>query len=180
MALFRSKTAGQQIRVSVAGATALKKRLDEFGKKIKNKALKAALKEMGKPIAKGVSAAAPKDTKILSQNIRAKVLKSKRTKEWSLRVGAQNKWFKVVRSTRNRKFNKSVKKKMLAGKMGGRVRWHSPAKISPAVSEGTKWGAKPTHYLRKGLAASKQAASAAFIGSMKNSIREAAREAKSA
>ncbi len=178
MALFKSKTAGQLIKISIAGAPALKKRLDEFGKRVRNKALKAALKEMGKPIVRAVSSAAPKDTKILSQNIRAKVLKSKRTKEWSLRVGAQNKWFKVVRSTKNRKFNKSVKKKMLAGKMGGRVRWHAPSKISPAVSQGTKWGAKPTFYLQKGLAASKIAATAAFIGSMKVSINAAAKEVK--
>lgn len=183
MALFRSKTAGQQISINVSGANALKKRLDAFSQKIKKKAVKTAFLAMAKPIVKAVSAVAPKSTGILSKNIKAKVIaKSKRTKQQTLRIGAQNKKFKVVRRmfAANIKATKSVQRKLAAGKIRGYEAWHNPSRVSHLVSEGTKRGVKATEYLRKGFNASKSAAVAAFIESMKTSVKTAAQEAKSA
>jgi len=180
--LTPSKKPGQAITIRVTGANDLARKLGLFSKSVRNKGVKAALKAMGKPIVKAVSAEAPRDTKILSRNIKAKILKSKKTKDWALRVGAQNKKIKVIRRmfSKTRKATKSAQKKLAAGKIRGYEAYYNPSKYSHLVSEGTARGVNATHYLRKGLDASRSAAIAAGIDSLKQSVREAASQAATA
>jgi hypothetical protein len=171
---------GQSISISVSGRLQLSQRLRLFMNSVTDSAVRASLKEMAKPIVKGVSAAAPKQAKILSKNIVSKVLKSKRTKALSLRIGARNKKFQVVRINRNKrvKLTASVKKKYAAGKIIGKREWANPARFSHLVALGTKHGVKPTDYLRRGLRNSEAAAMFAFQRSMEHQVKIAGMKVK--
>lgn len=178
MSKFTAKH-GVNIQIKLHVDRSLAYRLKTFSEQVRNTAIKKSLKEMAKPIVKAVSAAAPVDLRILKRNIVAKVLKSKRTKDWSLRIGARNKKVRIVKRMYAKRVihNRSARKKIAAGKLKGKVTFANPSKYSHLVNLGTARGVKATNYLNKGLEASKWHASQAFMAAMKIYTEKAAQEA---
>lgn len=175
----RHSPAGQvkrgQVTINIQGIKALSERLDAFGRKVKQKAMREALSATAKVLRDEVKRNVPKDTKILSQSIVFKVFTDRRdATRWKARIGARNKrQYVSVTSAGAKKLTAARERKLNAKGASFRKKAYNPAKYMHLIELGTKRGVSPHRVMANAVSTKGRQAVNVGIEKMKYAINRA-------